>query len=236
VTKANRFGPSQPHRAERLHQKEAQQAKQGTQHQRLAATDQARLAQQAGFARTGRQKGKGLDIGDSSHAPIPLPEEDTANEDAWSSQRLEQAQRTLGFASAQFEEITQADEVDVGESVTGSSFLPTEAGLAQLDELSRRPAPEPIPIDEVTADLERLFAIKIDTEVPLGHRLLAAGLVAAGESRSVDAENGKLDERKLAAGVQKVAEKSNQAVGEAQRNIKGIDRELNVQRTFVHRR
>jgi hypothetical protein len=88
----------------------------------------------------------------------------------------------------------------------------------------------------VTTNVERLFSIKLDKEVPLGHKVLAAGLVAAGESGSVDVEKGKLNEKKLAAGVQKVTERSNQAVGEAQKNIKGIDRELNVQRTFVHRR
>jgi hypothetical protein len=47
---------------------------------------------------------------------------------------------------------------------------------------------------------------------------------------------GSLNEKKLAKGLQKVTERGNQAVGEAQRMNKGIDRELNVQRTFVFKR
>ncbi len=226
-----------PQRAEQLQQKEAEQAKQQAQQQKIASTDQARIAQQAGFARAGRKKKKGLDIGDSSKAPIPLPDDELDNE-SWTAERLDNAQQTLGMASAQFEEVAKADRANsnLGETVVGSSFLPTEQGLAELEDLGKRPAPEPIPMDEVTTNVERLFAIKLDKEVPLGHKVLAAGLVAAGECGSVDVDKGKLNEKKLAAGVQKVTERSNQAVGEAQKNIKGIDRELNVQRTFVHRR
>jgi hypothetical protein len=235
VTKANKVGGVVPQRADQLQQKEADQAKQQGQQSKIAATDQARLAQQAGFSRAARKKKKGLDVGDSSRAPIPLPDDDLDDE-SWTAERLDNAQQTLGMASAQFEEVAKTDGAEMGETVVGSSFLPTEDGLVELEDLAKRPAPEPIPMDEVTTNVERLFQIKLDAEVPLGHKVLAAGLVAAGEAGSVDVDKGKLNEKKLAAGVQKVTERSNQAVGEAQKNIKGIDRELNVQRTFVHRR
>lgn len=235
MTKTNKVGGMLPQRADQLQQKEADQAKQQAQQAKIASTDQARIAQQAGFSRAGRKQKKGLDIGDSSRAPIPLPD-DELNDESWTAERLNDAQQTLGMASAQFDEIAASEDANMGEGVVGSSFLPTEDGLAELEDLAKRPAPEPIPMDEVTTNVERLFNIKLDAEVPLGHKVLAAGLVAAGESSSVDVDKGRLNEKKLAAGVQKVTERSNQAVGEAQKNIKGIDRELNVQRTFVHRR
>ena len=235
MTKANKVGGVVPQRADQLQQKEADQAKQQAQQSKIASTDQARIAQQAGFSRAARKKKKGLDIGDSSRAPIPLPDDDLDDE-SWTAGRLDDAQQTLGMASAQFEEVAKADGAEMGETVVGSSFLPTEDGLAELEDLAKRPAPEPIPMDEVTTNVERLFNIKLDAEVPLGHKVLAAGLVAAGESSSVDVDKGKLNEKKLAAGVQKVTERSNQAVGEAQKMNKGITTELNVQRTFVFKR
>lgn len=219
-----------------LQQREAEQVKQ-QQKGKLTPQDQARIASQAGFQRTHRKKGKkGLDIGDSSRSPIPLPDDDV-DEETWTSERLDGAQKNLGLASSQFAEVAELDgETSVAEVAVGASFLPTEDSVAQLEDLAKRPAPEPIPMDEVTTNVERLFSIKLDEEVPLGHKVLATGLVVAGESGSVDVGKGSLDEKKLAKGLQQVTERGNQAVGEAQRMNKGIDRELNVQRTFVFKR
>ncbi len=237
MTKANEIRPGMLPQVPTLQEQEAQKAQQAQQ-QKISQTDQARIAQQAGFVRAQKQqKKKGLDIGDSSRAPIPLPDDDV-DPDSWTAEHLDGARENLTLASAQFDEISKSEnpDEDMAGTVVGSSFLPTEEDVGRLDTLAKRPAPEPIPLDEVTTNVERLFRIKLDKDVPTGHKLLAAGLVAAGESGSVDVAQGRLNEQKLAAGIQKVTEKSNQAVGEAQRMSKGIGRELNVQRTFVHKR
>jgi hypothetical protein len=238
VTKANEIRPGVLPTGPSLQEGEAERVAQQAQKQRISQADQARIAQQAGFVRAQQKKRpKGFDVGDSSHSPIPLPEDDVDPEQ-WSAERLDGAQQNLSLASAQFAEVAaeETPAVDLAGSVVGSSFLPTEEDLASLDDLANRPAPQPTPLEEMSTDVERLFHIKLDKEVPPGHRLLAAGLVAAGELGSVSVDKGRLDEKKLAAGIQKVTEKSNQAVGEAQKMSKGIDRELNVQRTFVHKR
>jgi hypothetical protein len=239
VTKANEIrGGVLPAGPATIQENEAERVAQQAQKQKISQADQARIAQQAGFVKAQqKKKPKGFDIGDSSHSPIPLPEDDIDPEQ-WSAEKLDGAQQNLGLASAQFREVAaeESPNVDLAGSVVGSSFLPTEEDLADLEDLAKRPAPQPIPLEEVTTNVERLFHIKLDQDIPAGHKLLAAGLVAAGELGSVSVDKGRLDEKKLAAGIQKITEKSNQAVGEAQKMSKGIGRELNVQRTFVHKR
>jgi hypothetical protein len=219
-----------------LQEKEVEKAK-VLQQQKISSQDANRIAQQAGFHRLKPQAKKGLDLGDGSRSPIPLPDDDT-DEEVWTPERLEKAQENLGFASAQFNEVMKAEDpsVTIGAATVGGSFLPTEQGLADLEVIAKRPAPEPIPLDEATTNVERLFKIKLDDKVPVGHKVLATGLVVAGESSAVDVSKGGLNEKKLAGGIRKVTERGNQAVGEAQRMSKGINRELNVQRTFVHKR
>ena len=125
----------------------------------------------------------------------------------------------------------------MAEALVGSSFLPTEQDVQRMEALAAREAPEPVPLDDAQSNVERLFNIPLgDEEVPVGHKVVAVGLVVAGETESVEVDKGGLNEQKLAGGVQKVTEKSNQAVGEAQRMSKGIHRELSVQRTFVFKR
>ncbi len=114
--------------------------------------------------------------------------------------------------------------------------MPTEADVERLDELAKREAPEPVLLEEASSSVERLFHIPLPAEVPAGHRMVAMGLVVAGEKESVHVEKGGLNEQKLAHGMQRVTERSNQAVGEAQRMSKGISKELSVQRTFVFKR
>lgn len=238
MTKANEIRPGalQPSQTPTLQEKEVDKARL-LQQQKISGQDAARIAQQAGFHRVKEQKKKGLDIGDSSRAPIPLPDDDM-DEEAWSPERLESAQQNLGLAATQFEEVERAPEgqASIGTAAVGGSFLPTEQGLLDMDKLAKRPAPEPIPLDEVTTNVERLFHIKLDESVSVGHKVLATGLVVAGEAGSVSVDKGAINERKLATGLKKVTERGNQAVGEAQKMSKGINRELNVQRTFVFKR
>ncbi len=227
-------GPIQPQKPG-LNQTEAGKVKQ-QQAQKVSAQDAARLAQQAGFQRTQKKQGKrGLDIGDSSRAPIPLPDDET-DTDVWSPDRLDNAQENLTLATTQFDEASKAESAPMAESVVSSSFLPTEEGVQKLQLLAERPAPQPIALDEATTSVKNLFNIELGDEVSVGHKVLATGLVVAGEAGSVAVDKGRLDEKRLASGVQKVTERSNQAVGEAQKMSKGVNRELNLQRTFVFKR
>jgi hypothetical protein len=203
---------------------------------RVSAQDAQRVAQQAGFQRT-RAKRKGLDIGDSSHAPIPIPDDGDTQVDV-TPEALEGAQQNLSLASAQLGEAEQgaAAGAPLAETMVGSSFLPTEEGVGKMQELADRPAPAPLPLEEVTTSVRNLFNIDLGKDVPVGHKMLVTGLVVAGESGSVEVGKGGVNEQKLAKGLQKVAERSNQAVGEAQKMSKGVSRELNLQRTFVVKR
>ena len=91
-------------------------------------------------------------------------------------------------------------------------------------------------LDDVSSNVGRLFGIELPDECPVGHKVLAAGLVVAGEPESVQVDKGKLKEKELAGGIEKVTKRGNQAVEEAQKMSKGINKELSVQRTFVFKR
>jgi len=203
---------------------------------KVSAQDAARIAQQAGFQRAQKKQGKGLDIGDSSRSPIPIPDDDEDTE-VWSPEILDGAQEHLTLAGTQLGEAAKAGSPEaMGEAITGSSFMPTEDGVAKLQLLADRPPPEPLPLEEVTTSVKNLFNIDLGAGVPPGQKLLATGLVVAGEARSVQVDKGKINEQQLAGGVQKVTERSNHAVGEAQKMSRGVSRELNLQRTFVFKR
>ncbi len=220
-----------------LNQVEAQKSREANA-KRIASQDAARVAQQAGFQRMGPSKKRNFDVGDSSRSPIPIPEDGTEDTDVWTQERLDRAQENLTLASAQFADAARNPEAggSLGEAVVGSSFLPTEEDVGKLQTLSEREPPEPVALEDVTTDVKRLFNIELKDEVPLGHKVLATGLVVAGEAGCVQVEEGGLNERNLADGLQKVTERGNHAVGEAQKMSKGINRELNVQRTFVFKR
>jgi hypothetical protein len=220
-----------------LQDKEAQQVKDQNQKARISSADAARIASQAGFQRLKKKSDKGIDIGDSSGAPIPLPN-DEIEDDAWSQERLDKAQENLTLATAQFGEVARGtEEATLGASIVGSSFMPTEDDLAKMQAIAGKAGQDPQPImDEVSNSVGRLFGIELPEETPMGHKVLAAGLVVAGEQESVQVDKGKLDEKELAEGIEKVTKRGNQAVEEAQKMSKGINKELSVQRTFVFKR
>ena len=219
-----------------IQQKEAEKAK-SQQNKAISSSDRARLASQAGFQRMRRAKGKkGLDIGDSSDAPIPLPG-DELDPDAWSQEKLDSAQGSLALAGSQFGDIAETEGADLAESVVGSSFMPVEEDLDEMQRLADLEPQEPAPmLEEVSTDVGRLFGIELGEKSPPGHKVLAAGLVVAGEPDSVQVEEGKLREKELAGGIEKVTKRGNQAVGEAQKMSKGINREVNRQRTLIVKR
>ena len=94
-------GQVQTQQPKTLNEKEAAklQAQQGQ--RPMSAQDAARIAQQAGFQRTQKKPGKGIDLGDSSRSPIPIPDDENDTE-LWSTERLESAQENLSMAGAQF--------------------------------------------------------------------------------------------------------------------------------------
>ena len=199
---------------------------------RVSPEDAARLAQRAGFDRT-KKRGK-IDIGDSSDALAPLPDDDV-DPDVWSQEGLDHAKQNLALAGAQFQSFA-AEEVDesLAENMAASSFLPTQDGVTKLQDLADRPVPTPMPMDEVTTNAKRLFNLELEG-VPPGHQMIAAGMIVAGEKEALEVKDKALNEKKVAQGIQRVTEKSNQAVGEAQRLNKGIERERNIRRTHIKR-
>jgi len=209
----------------------------GQKSDKLSAADHARIVSQAGFQRQ-KVARKGFDAGDGSGQQYALPQDDVDNE-VWSQERLESAQGSLSMAASQFGNVAGSGEAQasLGASVVGSSFMPSEEDLEEMEDIAKRKPPQPMPLlDEVSNSVSALFGIELSDEVPVGHKILAAGLVVAGEQEAVQVDKGKLKEQHLAGGLQKVTKRGNQAVGEAQRLNKGINEQLNVQRTFVFKR
>ena len=242
MNRPGRLGQNQaqtrPLQGQNLNKAEKQEAQQQAKN-RTSSADAARIASQAGFQRIGAKKtGKGFNIGDPSSQPYALPD-DELDPDVWSQERLEDAQGSLALAGSQFGEAAQGvgGEASLGAVVVGSSYMPTEEDLEEMEDLAKRSPPKPMPmLDEMSHSISAFFNIENLDEVPIGHKVLAAGLVVAGEPDSVEVEDGKLKENQLAGGLEKVTKRGNQAVAEAQRMNKGINEKLNVQRTFMFKR
>ncbi|MEZ4270076.1 MAG: hypothetical protein R3C68_01125 [Myxococcota bacterium] len=238
VKAGNVDGPSvKAQQGTTLQQKEAEQVKSQNQ-QRVSSQDAARLASQAGFQRLRKKSGKGFDVGDSSHSPIPIPD-DELDSGVWSQDRLDDARGNMTLASAQFGEIAKGTEgtTPLGEVVVGSSFMPIEDDIADMQAIADRESQEAMPaLQEVSHDVDKLFGIRLHENIPVGHRVLAAGLVVAGEPESVKVKDDGLEEKELASGLEKVTKRGNQSVSEAQKMSKGINREINFQRTRMFKR
>ncbi len=238
MVKANNIGPSKG--VTSLQQKEAQQVKQDIAKGpkgKITAQDAARIASQAGFKRLGAKKRKGFNVGSSADQENPLPE-DELDLEAWSQEGLESAQGSLTLAGSQLGDIAKAgaEGVSMGAALVGGTYLPTEEDIAEMEDLAER-KPTPIPLmEEVSNSVNQLFGIELNEDVPVGHRVLATGLLVAGEQDAVEVENGQLNEGSLAGGVEKVTKRGNQAVDDAGRMNKGIDQEINRNRTFMYRR
>ncbi len=205
---------------------------------KLSPQDAARLAQQAGFQRTQKRRGAShLDVDDLGRTPIPVPEEEGGPE-AWDGEKLNDAQQHMALMSARLAEIaTEESSEPFAERLISLGFLPTEEDLCRLESLSGSPEPEALPsMDEAAENVRKLFGVELSSEVPLGHALLVAGLVVAGEGGHAAVKGGAVDEQKLASGMKTIVQRSNQAVGDAQKMNMGINRELNLQRTFVFKR
>ena len=226
---SGKVGPARVSTQQQPAETQNQQAK-----KKMSAQDAARVAQQAGFHKSTRQK-KRFDLGDSSQAPIPLPE-DELDPDAWSQQALENAQQLLGGAAPQLEQAgAELGEIGLAQALLENMFVPTEKDLGRLQALKERESEEEPDLSLVGAGLAARFGLKTEGASP--HEIaLAVGLVVAGQTEGLQGPDGDLDRAGLLEGVRKVTEKGNQAVGQAQKMNKGIDEQLNVQRTFMFRR
>lgn len=206
--------------------------------QRKPANDAQRVAQQAGFHRFNKTKRRAFDIGDSSQAPIPMPDDDVDPE-VWTQEGLDSAQENLAMVGSQLEEVTKQTETEqasMAEGLASSSFLPTEGGVSKMQELAERPAPEPIPMEEVSNSVKKHFDLDLEETVPMGHRLVATGLVVAGESQAVQRDGDGLSEKSLSQGLQKVTTNGNEAVRRAKDMSSGVNREVSLNRTFMFKR
>jgi hypothetical protein len=221
---------------ETVQEKEAQKQLQN-QVKKKAHQDAARVAQRAGFQRLGARKRGVLDIGDSSQAPIPLPGDELMDTEDWNWDSLDKAQEQLVMSASRLDEVvTGSAQDDLAAVAAKASFMPTEEGVEKLQGLVDKPEAQVSSLDGVSQSAKNLFNIQLDDDVPLGHRVLAMGLIVAGEAENLDVVKGKIKEHTIAGGVQKVAQRSNQSIGEAQKMSKGINRELNVQRTVIFKR
>ena len=226
-----------------LNQTEQAQVKQDKK-DKLRSQDASRLAQQAGFQKVDKGKKKKLALGDSSQAPIPLPDDDL-DPDAWSQQGLESAEQALSSADAKieqaFSEVQEgAEGRGLGLNLLESSFVPVEEDLGRLKAISEREAEmgeenyERLKV--VGKSVGALFGIQFGDNTPVAHQVMAAGLVVAGEPETVVQDGDNLDEKKLANGVQKVTSNGNKAVRKAKSMNQGIGKELSVHRTMVFKR
>ena len=190
-----------------------------------------------------KKKGR-LSLGDSSGAPIPLPDDDVDGE-AWSQQGLESAEQALGSAEVHLEQSLKeveggASGRTLGVSLLEGGFLPVEEDLERLQALSEREAALGEENQErlrgVEKSLGALFGVVIGEDTSVAHSVMAAGLIVAGEPEGVAVLEGALDEGKLATGIQKVTSKGNKAVEKARTMNQGIGKELSVHRTMVFKR
>ena len=211
---------------------------------KLKNKEASRLAQQAGFQRVKDGKRGRLSLGDSSQAPIPLPD-DELDAEAWSQEGLESAEQALSSADVHFEQalkdVAQGGAgKTLGKSLLESGFMPVEEDLEKLQALSEREselseeAHEQLKV--VGQSIGLLFGIELGEGVSVAQQVMAAGLIVAGEPDQVRVVGDELDEQQLASGVQKVTTKGTQAVEQAKTMNQGIGKELNVHRTMVFKR
>ena len=207
---------------------------------KIRSKDAGRLAQQAGFQKADKNRKRKLSLGDSSQAPIPLPD-DELDPDAWSQQGLDSAEQALSTADAclgeAFVEAQDAAEGrGLGVNLLESKFMPTEEDLEKLKALSEREAQPHGDFKRVGESVGALFGIQLGEETTVAQRVVAAGLVVAGETETVVSDGEKLDEKQLANGIQKVTSNGNKAVQKAKTMGQGIGKELSVHRTMVFKR
>lgn len=160
----------------------------------MSAADVERLASQAGFSRTGGKKNKkGIDLGDSSQAPIPLPEDDLDGTDpanAMNYESLAEAQsqmlhhgaamtRSRGSGTRSLLGMWQA--LIAGEGTQDEDEEVDEAREARgkhLQSLASEIPPDAEAMAGLAASIREQFGIDL-AGTPIGPQMMAASLCKA---------------------------------------------------------
>lgn len=220
---------------------------------KVSAADAERMVSQAGFARSGaKKKGTGLELGDASRGPIPLPEDDVDTSE-WSSEGLAEAQaqllghtvqlrrsrgRAKGGLSGAFAAIIGGDPASDDAGEDGDATAVTERH-AHLQALAAQTPPPPPAMAALAKSIQAQFGIDF-TGSPPGAALVAASLLVAGHPNDVQvaaAPGGKeLVADALMQGLQRVVEEGHTAAEDARRRSEGVTKNLAMHRTFVPKR
>lgn len=230
----------------------------GGQPKKVTAADAERMASQAGFVRSGaKKKGQGLDLGDASRGPIPLPEDDVDTSE-WSNEGLTAAQSELlghtvrlgrgkakarGGLKAAFAAIVGGlggeggahDDAEASEDDDAA----TAERRARLQALVEQSPPAPPAMAALAKSVQTHFGIDI-AGAPAGAALVATSLLVAGHAENVQvaAVPGakELVADNLMDGLQRVVEEGRAATDDARRRTEGVSRAMALQRTFVPKR
>jgi hypothetical protein len=264
MSRIDKFGgPQAPQTPEELHEKKeiGRAATRGTGKQEgdkpvtdadgvrriVAPADAERLVSQAGFARSKKKKPGDLDLGDSSSAPIPLPQDDV-DAGMWSGEALAQVQGQMGLQGAALARAKTSggnikDMLSMFQEIIGQSYNPTDEDAARLNAVTENPTPDAAGMQVMAQAAQAHFGLDIAGLSP-GSQLMAASLLVAGQSSQVsvlpgpDGEPQKrsLDGERLLAGVQNVVDDGRKAVDDGRRMNDGVVKNLAMHRTFVAKR
>jgi len=268
MARIDRFGGNTPQSSEELHEKN-ERAKVESREESpkeegassvvgkdgvrkvLAPQDAERLVSQAGFARAKKRRPGDLDMGDSSQAPIPLPEDDV-DAGAWSAEALAQVQAQLGAQGGVLRAVRQGmaqkpktrGAKGLWEAMVEAAFGDGGEEPQRLGALGDNPAPDPQALAQMASQAHAHFGLELEGLEP-GSQLLAASLLVAGHSEQVavvaGAQEGagaakQLDGDKLLGGVEAVLDGGRAAVDDGRRMNEGVSKNLAMHRTFVAKR
>lgn len=225
----------------------------------MAPQDAERLVSQAGFARAKKRRPGDLDMGDSSQAPIPLPEDDV-DSSMWSAEALTDVQAQLGVQSSLLRAVREQAAAGQGsalpggakglwQAMVGAAFGEdgeggqADGGGSRLAVLTQTPPPDPKGMARMAQGAQSHFGIELAGLDP-GAQLMAASLLVAGQHTQVavvPAEGGAqgdttLDGSKLTTGVEAVLNGGRAAVDDGRRMNEGVVKNLAMHRTFVAKR
>ena len=263
MPRIDRFGlPMAPSSDEELHDKNERTAVQGKSEAAegeraakvtqegvrrvVAPQDAERLVSQAGYAKTKKKRPGELDLGDTSGAPIPLPEDDVDTA-MWSPETIALAQTQLGAQEGVFARLMGQEELPddvqglfaklLHEAVTDDA-----AGEARLQQMEAQPEPDAEALKAMAQDAQRRFGLELEGLAP-GTQMMAASLLVAGRTEQVavlpaseDGAPHALDGKKLVAGVQQVLDGGRRAVDDGRKMNEGVAKNLSMHRTFVAKR
>lgn len=230
----------------------------------VTPNDAARVASQAGFERGGMQplKQKAFNAGDYSQQSIQLDPSDLGSGEAWSLENLGKANSSILLHTSAFsalaaacrqrlqrrknpaaqqegnEEAPLVTDESFGGAIIGSQFLPTEEGVADLQNLAAQisqPEVKTPSLAGMSSDLKLATGVQLPENTAVALKAMSASLVVAGYAEAVQNSDGQLNEEALALGVKQAFEGVKNAMGEGLQMLRGIELNLKMPRTFVKR-